>query len=130
MQIAHTSEFSRQHWKTHGKFWFGKVCEEHTVNRMLSGKAVARSLRAHMLVQSALMAHIIDAIADNGEIESLKFESVYKNVMDNGMSKDEIIELGNSDAFKRVKSVISAFIKKIKMHLVQLCCGFSIWNIL
>ena len=93
---------------------FEEVYAEHTVNHVLSGKAVARSLRAHMLVQSALMAHIIDAMADNGEIEPLEFESVYKNVMDNGMSKDEIIELGNSDAFKRVKSAISAFIKKKK----------------
>ena len=67
-----------------------------------------------MLVQSAFMAHIIDAIADNGEIELMEFESVYKHVMDNGMSKDEIIELGNSNAFKRVKSAISAFIKKKK----------------
>ena len=69
---------------------FEEVYAEHTVN-MLSGKAVARSLRAHMLVQSAFMAHIIDAITDNGEIEPMEFESVYKNVMNNGMSKDEII---------------------------------------
>ena len=73
---------------------FEQVYAEHTVNYMLSGNAIARSLRAHMLVQSAFMTHIIDAIADNGEIELLEFESVYKNVMDNGMSKDEIIELG------------------------------------
>ena len=50
---------------------FEQVYAEHTVNHMLSGMAVARSLRVHMLVQSALMVHIIDAIADNGEIELL-----------------------------------------------------------
>ena len=40
-----------------------------------------------MLVQSALIAHIIDAIVDNGEIETLEFEFVYKNLMDTGIKE-------------------------------------------
>ena len=61
---------------------FEEIYAEHTVTHMLTGKAVSRSLRAHLLVQGALMSHIINGLVDEKKIDSSKLESIYITTME------------------------------------------------
>ncbi|KAG1681898.1 Neuroendocrine convertase 1 [Nymphon striatum] len=88
---------------------FEEVYAEHTVVHMFSGKAVARSLRAHMLVQGALVSHLINALVDEGKIDPLQLESVYKKAIMTGLKKDELIEFGNGDVFSHIEKMISEY---------------------
>ncbi|KAG1670492.1 Sulfotransferase family cytosolic 2B member 1 [Nymphon striatum] len=76
---------------------------------MFSGKAVARSLRAHMLVQGALVGHLINALVDEGKIDPLQLESVYKKAIMTGLKKDELIEFGDGDVFSHIEKMISEY---------------------
>ena len=100
---------------------FEEVYAEHTVVHMLSGKAVARSLRAHILVQSALVAMILEAISQEENIDLKEFEAIYKKVITNGATKDEIIELSTRSIFKQVKSAMANFIERKKASSRTAC---------
>ncbi|KAG1714706.1 Multidrug resistance-associated protein 1 [Nymphon striatum] len=76
---------------------------------MFSGKAVARSLRAHMLVQGALVSHLINALVDEGKIDPLQLELVYKKATMTGLKKDELIEFGDGDVFSHIEKMISEY---------------------
>ena len=45
---------------------FEEVYSEDTVKHMISGKAYARSLRAHLMTQSALVEHLVEIMEDEG----------------------------------------------------------------
>ena len=71
---------------------FEEVYAEHTVKHMISGKAVARSLRAHMMAQSSLVAHLIDILVDNGKVYVMEFESMYTKAENGELSFAELEE--------------------------------------
>ncbi|KAG1685130.1 hypothetical protein GQR58_009236 [Nymphon striatum] len=88
---------------------FEEVYAEHTIVHMFSGKAVAKSLRAHMLVQGALVSHLINALVDESKIDPLQLESVYKKAIMTGLKKDELIEFGDGDVFSHIEKMISEY---------------------
>ena len=83
---------------------------------MFSGKAIARALRAHMLVQSALMSHIVEILVEESEIDPLDFEEYFKDAIENGMKKENLIEFGNGDLFNKVNSAFDAFKERKKKN--------------
>ena len=60
--IPHYYELSWKHWAFNGGSWFARGIGNsvgQAVNHMLSGNAVERTLRGHLLVEKALYALII-----------------------------------------------------------------------
>nr|XP_047135832.1 uncharacterized protein LOC124813134 [Hydra vulgaris] len=92
-----------------------QVYSEDTVKHILKGKAVARAIRGHMLVQSVLMSHIIDILVDKSKLDISGLECTYKMAMQNVMNKEELIRFGNTDAFKNIECAILTDTKK-KSH--------------
>ena len=93
---------------------FGEIYGEATVTHMFSGKAVARALRAHMLVQGALVSHLINDLVDEGKVDPSKFEIIYEKVMASGMSKEQQSQFGEEEIFLKVKEEIGKYIERKK----------------
>ena len=61
---------------------FEEIYSEDTVKLIFSGKAVARALRAHMLIQSTLISHLLNSLVDGGELYLSELEKTYNKTME------------------------------------------------
>ena len=86
---------------------FSEVYAEQTVTHMMSGKAFSRSLRAHFLVQSALISLILGALADEAAIDLSALQSVYERAMENGLDEDELCNLEENESYAHVRQTLS-----------------------
>ena len=92
---------------------FSEVYAEQTVTHMMSGKAFSRSLRAHFLVQSALISLILSALADEAAIDLSALQSVYERAMENGLDEDELCNLEENESYAHVRQTLSEYSKKL-----------------
>lgn len=91
---------------------FDEVYSEDTVKHIISGHAVARALRAHIFVQSALINHINNTLIDDGVINISEFEDVYNMVIEEGINKEQLVELSSKDVFRKTEEAFSTYAKK------------------
>ena len=91
---------------------FEEVYSEDTVKHIISGHAVARALRAHLLVQSALVNHINNTLIDEGKVDVSELEDIYNKAMKDGMKKEDLEELGNNDVFRNTQEAMSNYTKQ------------------
>ena len=89
--ISYVNEFSREHRKLNERIGleelFEEVYSEDTVKHIASGHAVARALRAHLLVQSALVNHISYTLIEENKLVVDDLESSYRKAMEQGITK-------------------------------------------
>ena len=62
-----------------------------TQKHIFSGHAVARALRAYMLVPSALINHINNTLIDEGKLNASELEDIYNKAMQEGIKKDKLV---------------------------------------
>ena len=85
---------------------------EDTFKYILSGHAVARALRVHILVQSVLVNHISKTLTDEGNLSESGLESLHSITMENGLSKEQIADVSNNDYFIKMVNAISNYSKE------------------
>ena len=77
---------------------FEEVYSEDTVKHMISGKAYARSLRAHLMTQSALVEHLVEIMEDEGKLPpSENFKSCYSKLLEGALSNEDLEEFWNGE---------------------------------
>ena len=85
------------------------VYAKSSIVHILSGKAIARALRAHSLVESALMGLLFEGLKDTFEASTI--QELYKNFLNGVVQSDEINENGNifklHDLIESYKSKLS-----------------------
>ena len=104
------------------------VYGENAVQHMISGKAIARALRGHFLLQSALRLTIIGRLLQEDitteDLEELK--AIYHNLIDDEIPPDEIkscevLEKLNS-AMEQMMSRLGAFSRTAKLWVQYIRC--------
>ena len=107
---------------------FEEVYSEDKIKHILSGHAAARALRAHIQAQSALVNHIRNTLIDEGNLSISGFESFYSIVVENWLTKEQIADASNNDAFINMVNAISNYSKEKSKESRRLGCGFFILN--
>ena len=93
---------------------FEEIYAENSVIHMLSGKAYARALRAHLLVQNALFSIIIDYLIDEDRIDSVFLNDACAKIMEGDLTEKEKEEVFSSQQFQAAKDAIENFIEEKK----------------
>ena len=88
---------------------FEEVYSEDTVKHISSGHAVARALRAHLLVQSALVNHITCTLLEENKLVIDGLESWYQQAIDEGFTNEDLISLSETQAIKDMEKSIAVF---------------------
>ena len=91
-----------------------EVYAESTVPYFLSGKAYARALRAHLLVQSALVSHIIQFVVEEKSIDLSALEIIYNKAVNDGITDEVLIQFQSDDAFKQIRDGIDSYCEEKK----------------
>eukprot|EP00111_Clytia_hemisphaerica_P013776 TCONS_00040538-protein len=77
---------------------FEEVYSEDTVKHMISGKAYARALRAHLMTQSALVEHLVEIMEDEGKLQPTdKFQSCYSKLLKGALSNEDLEGFQNGE---------------------------------
>ena len=107
-----------------------EVYAENTVPHLLSGKAYARALRAHLLVQSALVSHIIQFVVEEKSIDLSALEIIHNKAITDGITDEDLIQPQSDDAFKQIRDGIDSYCEEKKKHPALQGCGFNISSML
>ena len=91
---------------------FEEVYSKDTIKHILTRHAVARALRAHVLVQSALVNHISNTLIDEENLSVSGLESFYIIEMENGLTKEQIADVSNNDSFISIVNAITNYSKE------------------
>ena len=100
-----------------------EVYAESTVPYFLSGKAYARALRAHLLVQSALVSHIIQFVVEEKSIDLSALEIIYNKAVNDGITDEVLIQFQSDDAFKQIRDGIDSYCEEKKKS----SCTTKLW---
>ena len=81
---------------------FEQVYAPNSVVHMMTGKKIARAIRAHILVYSALMSLLLKEINDQDNFSN--FKTFYEKVLNKNLEKNDLDELFVSDAFSTLST--------------------------
>ena len=87
---------------------FAEVYAENSVTHMISGKAIARATRAHILTESALMLLLLQEIKEQSS-DTIVFEDLrqfYECAYRGNLDEESLNELVLSDSVKRIGNEI------------------------
>lgn len=93
---------------------FTEVYAENSVTHMISGKAIARATRAHILVQSALMSLLMNDIKEDSEVDFENLRQVYERAYEGRLDEDAIKELVSCDSIKQIDHKVKLLKSKLK----------------
>ena len=71
--------------------------------------SVARALRDHLLVQSALVNHISYTLIEENKLVVDDLESSYRKPMEKGITNDDLLNLSETKAFRSMEKSIATF---------------------
>ena len=95
---------------------FAEVYAENRVTHMISGKAIARATRAHILAESSLMSLLMQEIkeqsSDITDFEDL--QKFYERAYDGKLDEESLKELVLSESIKRIGDEIGLLKLKLK----------------
>ena len=86
---------------------FAEVYAEHTVVHMISGKAISRALRAHFLVESALVTLLVTMMREEEAVGEMDWEKFLSALSMEGKTKEQIEEQLVSDEFVKFHQLLS-----------------------
>ena len=78
-----------------------EVYAENSVTHMVSGKAVARAIRGHLLVQSSLMSLLLDMITDTDN-DVGELDKFYERALDGNLDQESLHELAENSVYKNI----------------------------
>ena len=83
-----------------------EVYAENSVVHMLSGKAIARAIRAHFLVESSLMSLLLEIVNESNSVNFGELALFYKQALEGNLNKDFLCELNSSALSKQISENI------------------------
>ena len=83
-----------------------EVYAENSVVHMLSGKAIARAIRAHFLVESSLMSLLLEIVNESNSVNFGELALFYKQALEGNLNKDFFCELNSSALSKKISENI------------------------
>ena len=84
-----------------------QVYAENSVKHMMSGKAVVRAIRAHILVESSLMSLLLEIIKENSDVDFIELDVSYKKALDANLDAESFREMANSAVCMEISDNIS-----------------------
>ena len=103
---------------------FAEVYAENSIPHIMSGKAIARSLRAHLSVQSALMTLLIQSSKDEEDMFGFdEIEKFHTNVLEAAPDDVSFENLVTSEAFCKVTGKH----EELKAKLVKQSTASKLW---
>ena len=85
----------------------------NSIPHIMSGKAIARAIRAHILIESALTSLLFEMINETSETKYEVVKSYYQECLNGNLSSDALSELKNDPAM----TTIEKDLKKLKTTL-------------
>ena len=102
---------------------FGEVYATNTVESMLSGKSYSRALRAHLMLQSALIDLLLDIVKEECDVDFKVFEELYEKALNGSLDERSVAEVTSSPIFKQV----SEHLDILKRRLSSGSCTARLW---
>lgn len=93
---------------------FSEVYAENSVKHIMSGKAIARALRAHILLESALTSLLLEIIKENNDVEFGDLEKFYKVSLDGNLTEELFEDLNTEDSFEKISDSINQLKAKLR----------------
>ena len=78
------------------------VYAENSVMHMLSGKAVSRTIRGHLLVESSLMQLLLEMIKEKANIDLGELDEFYDRALDGNLDEESLHKLAETSVYKKV----------------------------
>ena len=100
-----------------------EVYAENSVVHMMSGKALARAIRAHFLVESSLMSLLLEIINESNSVNFGELALFYKQALDGNLNEEFFCELNSSALSKK----ISENIDRLKAGLREQSRTSKLW---
>ena len=69
---------------------------------MLSGKAVSRTIRGHLLVESSLMQLLLEMIKEKANIDLGELDEFYDRALDGNLDEESLHKLAETSVYKKV----------------------------
>ena len=102
---------------------FEEIYSEDNVKHIFSGKAVARALWAHMLIQSALISHLLNSLVDGGELDLSELEKTYNKAMKMGMTENDVMEMSTKQIMKDFEEKLAV----TRNENIRKSCTAKLW---
>ena len=94
---------------------FEEVYAEDTVKHMTTGKAYARSLRAHLMTQSVLVEHLVEIMEDEGKLPPMTdFESCYSKLLKSELTVEDLLEFSNRKSTRSFEEEMKKLTNRLK----------------
>ena len=95
---------------------FSEVYAENSVAHIFSGKAIARALRAHILVESVLTSLLLVDIKGKNEIDFSDLQKFYEKALSSDLDTEKLIELNSDATFNQIRKELESKRNQLKEH--------------
>ena len=93
---------------------FTEVYAENSVSHIISGKAIAKALREHVLAESALMTLLLEKLQEDDKIDVEFLRDFYQMILSNEREEESFHELQFSEEFVQIENQIEEIKKSLK----------------
>ena len=93
---------------------FGEVYAENSVTRLISGKAIARSIRARTLAESALMTLLLEKLIEDKKVDCERLQSYYEKALTCEFNVSTFDEMISSNTFIAIANEVEELKTKLK----------------
>ena len=80
-----------------------EVYAENSIPHILSGKAIARAIRGHILVESSLTSLLLDMVKESNDIDFGKLQGFYNDSLQGELTEDCLTELSENPMFQKIR---------------------------
>ena len=94
---------------------FAEVYAENSISHIMSGKAISRSIRAHIFSESALMTLLLELLEDGEKINYDDLRYFYQKALSCELNDDLIQEMISSDDFITISNALEEVKKRMKV---------------
>ena len=78
------------------------VYTENSVMHLLSGKAVSRAIRGHLLVESSLISLLLEKIKEKTNNDFEELNEFYDSALDENLDEESLHKLAKTSVYKKV----------------------------
>lgn len=100
-----------------------EVYAENSIPHILSGKAIARAIRGHILVESSLNSLLLKMVNESNDVDFEKLQDFYFDSLQGELTQDRFTELAENPTFQKVRGELS----KLKATLMEKSRTAKLW---
>lgn len=100
-----------------------QVYAENSITHMVSGKAVARTIRGHLLTVSSLTSLLFDLIKEETDIDFNDLDTFYCRALDGKLDEESLHELTQTSVYKKIADSLAT----LKVELMDQSRTSKLW---